>query len=77
MPGQSYLRRLRSLLLCCDVVRALINSRVGWFCTSALGLVLFQTSDSVDDGSVLPLTLYIVRGCPTADATADQKLSYC
>ena len=34
----------RSLLLClCDVFRALINSLVCWFCTSALGLILFQT----------------------------------
>ena len=36
-------KRLRSLLLClCDVFRALINSLVCWFCTSALGLVLLQ-----------------------------------
>ena len=32
MPGESYHRRLRSLLLClCDVFRALINSLVCWF----------------------------------------------
>ena len=32
MPGKSYRRRLRSLLLClCDVVRPLINSLVCWF----------------------------------------------
>ena len=38
LPGESYRRRLRSLLLClCDVLRALINSLV-----SALGLVLFR-----------------------------------
>ena len=44
MPGESYRRRLRSLLLClCYVFRALINFLVCWFCTSALGLVLFQT----------------------------------
>ena len=43
MPGESYCRRLRSLLLClCDVFRTLINSLICWFCTSALGLVLFQ-----------------------------------
>ena len=31
MPGESYRRRLRSLLLClCDVFRALINSLVCW-----------------------------------------------
>ena len=43
MPGESYRRRLRSLLLClCDVFRALINSLVCWFRTSTLGLVLFQ-----------------------------------
>ena len=42
-PGESYRRRHRSLLLClCDVFRALINSLVCWFCTSALGLVLFE-----------------------------------
>ena len=35
MPGQSYRRRLRSLLLClCYVFRALINSLVCWFSTS-------------------------------------------
>ena len=38
--GKSYRRRLRSLLLCS--FRALINSLVCWFFTSALGLVLFQ-----------------------------------
>jgi len=32
MPGQSYRRRLRSLLLSCDVFRALINSLVCWNC---------------------------------------------
>ena len=43
MPGESYRRRLRSLLLyLCYVFRALINSLVCWFCTSALDLVLFQ-----------------------------------
>ena len=43
MPGDSYRRRLQSLLLClCYVFRALINSLVCWFCTSTPGLVLFQ-----------------------------------
>ena len=44
MPDESYRRRLRSLLLClCDFFRALSNSFVCWFCTSALrGLLLFQ-----------------------------------
>ena len=43
MPGESYRRRLRSLLsYLCHVIRALINSLVSWFCTSAVGLVLFQ-----------------------------------
>ena len=43
MPGESYRRRLRSLLLyLCDVFRAVINSLVCWFCSSALGHVLFQ-----------------------------------
>ena len=43
MPGESYRRRLRSLLLClCDVFRALIISLVRWLCTSLLGLVLLQ-----------------------------------
>ena len=42
MPGESYRRRLRSLLYLRYVFRALINSLVSWFCTSALGLVLFQ-----------------------------------
>ena len=42
-PGESYRRLLRSLLLClCDVFRGPVNSLVCWFCTSALGLVLFQ-----------------------------------
>ena len=44
MPGESYRRRLGSLLLClCDLFRALIKSFECWFCTSVLGLVLFQT----------------------------------
>ena len=43
MPGKSYHRRLRSLLLrLCDVFQALINSFVCWFCRGALGLILFQ-----------------------------------
>ena len=43
MPGEGYLRHLRSLLLClCNVFRVLINSLVCWFCMSALGLLLFQ-----------------------------------
>ena len=38
LPGESYRRKLRSLLLClCDVLRALITSLV-----SAVGLVLFR-----------------------------------
>ena len=42
MPGESYSRRLRSLLCSCHVFHTLINSLVCWFCTGALGLVLFQ-----------------------------------
>ena len=43
MPGDSYCRWLRSLLLClCHVFRSLINSLVCWFCTGVLGLALFQ-----------------------------------
>ena len=43
MQGESYRRRLRSLLLyLCYVFRALINPLVCWFCTSAMGLVLLQ-----------------------------------
>ena len=43
MPGRSYRRRLGSLVVClCDVFRALINSLGFWFCTCALGLVLFE-----------------------------------
>ena len=43
MPGESCRRRLSSLLLClCDVFRALMNSLVSRFFTSALRLVLFQ-----------------------------------
>ena len=39
MPGKSYYRQLRSLLLClCDVFQVLINSFVCWFCRGALGL---------------------------------------
>ena len=41
--GESSHRRLRSLLLyLCYVFWAQINSLVGWFCTSTLGLILFQ-----------------------------------
>ena len=44
MPGASYHRRLRSLLLyLCYVLWALINSLVCWFCTSTQGHVLFKT----------------------------------
>ena len=44
MPGESFRRRLTSLLLClCDIFRALSNSCIGFFSTGALDLVLFQT----------------------------------
>ena len=39
MPGESYSRRLESLLL---RISSAVNFPVCWFCTSALGLVLFQ-----------------------------------
>ena len=40
-------RWLRSLLLCsCDVFPVLINSVIYWFCTGALGLILFETVNS-------------------------------
>ena len=43
MPGESYCRRLGSLLLClCYVFWALINFFVCWFYMSSLGLILFQ-----------------------------------
>ena len=43
MPGDSYCKPFRPLLLClCDVFRAQINSLVCWDCTCAVGLVLFQ-----------------------------------
>ena len=41
-----YRRWLRYLLYLCYVFRALITSLVCWFCTSALGLVLFQICDN-------------------------------
>ena len=45
IPGESYSGRLVSLLLyLCYIFRALISSLVCWFCTSGLGLVLFQIS---------------------------------
>ena len=37
MPSQVFV-----VVIMCDVFRALINSLVCWFCTGALGLVLFQ-----------------------------------
>ena len=41
MPGESYRRRLRSLLLyLCYVFRTLINSPVCWFCMTAFGHVV-------------------------------------
>ena len=43
MPGESYHRWLRSLLLyLCYICLALINSLVCWFCMSTLGLILFH-----------------------------------
>ena len=62
MPRDSYRRRLRSLLLyLCDVFRALINSLVCWFCTSALGLVLFQICYSgINVTSSLLLLVFVV-----------------
>ena len=62
MPGESFRRRLRSLLLyLCDVFRALINSLVCWFWTSALGLVLFQICYSgINVTSSLLLLVFVV-----------------
>ena len=40
-PGESYQRRLRSLLCLCDFFWALINSLACWSSTSALGLASF------------------------------------
>ena len=58
MPGESYHRRLKSLLLyLCYVFRALINSLECWFCTSALGLVLFQISERMCSDLIL---LYVI-----------------
>ena len=42
MPGESYWRRLRSLLCLGDVFQVLINSLVCWFCTGTLSLILFH-----------------------------------
>ena len=46
MPGESYHRQLRSSLYLCYAFRALINSLVCWFCTSTLGLIVFQICDA-------------------------------
>ena len=47
MPGESYHQRVgSSLCWMCDVFQMLINSLVGWFCTSTLGLVLFKKFES-------------------------------
>ena len=49
MPGESYCRGLRSLLLyLCYVFWVLINSLVRWFCTSTVGLVLFRINELED-----------------------------
>ena len=46
MPAE---RQLWSLLLClCDVFQVLINSLVCWFCTGALGFILFRTASWQD-----------------------------
>ena len=48
MPSESYRRHLRCLFCTCVMYfRALINSLVCWFCTSALGLVLFVSSSFI------------------------------
>ena len=49
MPGESYRKRPRFLLLClCDVFRVLINCRVCSISTGAPGLVLFQINRQAD-----------------------------
>ena len=48
LPGESYRKRLGSLLLyLCYVFRALINSLVCCFCTSALARVLVQIHSNI------------------------------
>ena len=52
IPCESCCRRLRSLLsYLCYMFRALINFLVCWFCSSSLGLVLFQICDIFKDKS--------------------------
>ena len=64
MPGENYRRRLRSLLLYfCYVFPALINSSVCWFCTSALGFVLFQIPASHSYGDTCFPSDYRVDCC--------------
>ena len=68
MPGESYRRRLRSLLLyLCYVFRALINSLVRWFCTSARSLVLFQMC--IHRAYKLP----VLPGLPTRDEAISKQ----
>ena len=69
---QRYILRSFCCLFLCDIFRALINSIVCWFCTSALGLVLFQivlkqSTDWINDktGFVLAAVNTVHRTPPT------------
>ena len=58
MPGESYRRRLRSLLLClCDVFQTLINSLVCCFDTDCNAVVACVTESGMDDDHVQPCTV--------------------
>ena len=64
MPGDSYRRRLRSLLLyLCYVFRALINSLVCWFCTNALALFCFWVLIELSFSSCLASSFFFLVWC--------------
>ena len=55
MPGESYRGYSDLCCVCVTYFRALINSLVCWFCTSALGLVLFRfVSSTAQFGARVP-----------------------
>jgi len=72
MPGKSYCRRLRSLLLyLCYVFWALINSLVCWFCTSTVFQICASCRNVVTGGVcweegqviIVPLVSFRKRNC--------------
>ena len=74
MPGKSYCRRLRYLLLClCDILRTLINFLVCSFCNQASVFTFHLTTLQLTEGSHF-VSMDLPEGMHRVDATEARKV---